>query len=86
MSAARLGGPIALIVLGLIAALAVANRLPGVNLSMIGWILAGAGAIWLVLELVLNGRRSAMTRETTAVRGADPRADQVVEREVRRES
>lgn len=80
---ARLGGPIALIVLGLILALAIADRISGVNLSLIGWILAGAGAAWLVLELITNGRRSTVTRETTNVQSADPSQNSVVDREVR---
>lgn len=54
MNGTQLGGPIALVVIGLILALAVANRIPGVDLVMIGYILAGAGAVWLVLALVLQ--------------------------------
>lgn len=54
MTGTQLGGPIALIVIGLILALAVADRVPGVDLVMIGYILAAAGAVWLVLVMILS--------------------------------
>ncbi|OYO09354.1 DUF6458 family protein [Enemella evansiae] len=63
MRAARLGGPIALIVIGLVLALAIRDSISGVDLVMIGWIAAGAGAVWLLLELVMNRPRSTRTRE-----------------------
>ncbi|OYN94017.1 DUF6458 family protein [Enemella evansiae] len=63
MRAARLGGPIALIVIGLVLALAIRDSISGVDLVMIGWIAAGAGALWLLLELVMNRPRSRRTRE-----------------------
>jgi heme A synthase len=71
MRAVNLGGPIALIVLGLILALAVSDRISGVDLGLIGWILAAAGAIWLVLSLVLARPRTSVTevRETRGDQG-----------------
>ncbi|OYO09827.1 hypothetical protein CGZ98_11880 [Enemella evansiae] len=63
MRAARLGGPIALIIIGLVLALAIRDSISGVDLVMIGWIAAGAGAVWLLLELVMNRPRSTRTRE-----------------------
>ncbi|NNG21326.1 hypothetical protein HJ590_17545 [Naumannella sp. ID2617S] len=69
MRAARIGGPIALIVIGLVLALAVRDAISGIDLAMIGWIAAGAGAIWLILEIVLNRPRSR-TREVHDVRGS----------------
>ena len=82
---ARIGGPIALIVIGLIIRYAVADRVSGVNLPMIGLIVAAAGALWLILELLINRPRSQVTRETTNVRGATPAEDERVEREIRRD-
>ncbi len=55
---ARIGGPIALVVLGLILRYAIADRLSGVNLQMIGLIAIGAGVLWLLLELLVNRPRS----------------------------
>lgn len=83
---ARIGGPIALAVIGAILYFAVANMVEQVDLKMIGLILMIAGAAWLVVELVVNRRRSAVTSERTAVR--DPNAPGGVvesEREVRRD-
>lgn len=79
MRAVRVGGPIALIVIGLILALAVADMLSGVDLTMIGWIVAGAGAVWLVLELVMNRPRSRVTeaRESSGgIAGAPVRREE----------
>lgn len=66
MRAVRVGGPIVLAVIGLILALAIADAIPNVDLTMVGWILFGAGVIWLVIELVMNRPRSRTTevRET----------------------
>lgn len=80
---ARLGGPIVLIVLGLIAALAVQDRISGVDLGLIGWIVAGAGLLWLLLEMLLHRPRAQVTHETTSVQGSAPGTDRVVDREVR---
>lgn len=77
---ARFGGPIALVVLGLILALAVQDRLSGIDLGMIGWIVAGAGVVWLLLEMLMHRPRTAVTRESTSVQGTGD--GRVVEREV----
>ncbi len=81
---ARLGGPIGLIVLGLILAFGITFAVKGANLYLIGVILAVGGAIWLVVELMANGRRSARTVESTTVQQPGvPGGTQHVEREVR---
>lgn len=61
------GGPIGLIVVGLILALALQDRqVAGVDLWTAGLILAGAGVLWLILSLVQqNTRRRATTTATT---------------------
>jgi len=82
---ARIGGPIVLIVIGLVLRYAVADSVSGVNLPMIGLIIAAAGLLWLILELVINRPRSRVVRSTTNVQGATPAEDQRVEREVRRD-
>lgn len=71
MRAIRVGGPIALAVIGLILALAVSNVIEGVDLAMIGWILFGAAIVWLALELILNRPRSRVTEVRESRGGAD---------------
>ena len=61
MRAIRVGGPIVLAVIGLILALAVRGSIPGVDLTMVGWILFAAGLVWLVIEVLVNRPRSRVT-------------------------
>ncbi len=84
---ARLGGPIGLIVVGLILAFGINVAIKGANLDLIGYILAGAGVLWLVIEVIANGRRTARTVESTTVQTPGvPGATQHVEREIRTEN
>ncbi len=54
-----------LIALGLIFALAVQDRIDAIDLTMIGWILAGAGALIVILTAVqLNSRRRSTATTT----------------------
>jgi len=61
------GGPIGLIVLGLILTLALQEQQIGpLDVWMLGLILAGAGVLWLILTIVQqNSRRTASTVATT---------------------
>ena len=61
------GGPIGLIVVGLILALALETQEVGpVRVSLIGWILTVAGVLWLILTVVQqNSRRRSSTVATT---------------------
>ena len=59
-----IGAGIFLIAIGGILAFAVQDRISGVDLTMVGYILMGAGALGLVLVMVLAGR----SRGTTATR------------------
>ncbi len=45
-----------LLAIGLIFALAVQDRIDAVNLTLIGWILAGCGALVIVLVALQNNR------------------------------
>jgi hypothetical protein len=72
---ADVGPPIALIAVGLILWLAITATIAGISIQTIGLILFLIGVVWLVIELVTNGRR----RGTVATR------DRVVERPVVRE-
>jgi len=53
-----IGGGIALIVIGAILAFAVRDSISGVDLSMIGYICMGAGALALILSIAVNAQRS----------------------------
>lgn len=83
MRNARIGAPIVIMVIGAILRWAVADAVSGVDLAMIGLIMLVAGAIWLVLELILGRPRSQVTTERTDVQGGG--AGRHVEREVRRD-
>lgn len=86
------GGPIALIVLGLILAFAVSDRISGVDLGTLGLILTLGGVVWLVIALIQGRSRSQVTSERTNVQGGGAPAgyvtpatggEQVVQRETR---
>ena len=51
-----IGAGIFLIAIGGILAFAVQDRISGVDLTMVGYILMGAGALGVVLVMVLAGR------------------------------
>ena len=60
------GFGIFLVAAGLILALAVQDRIEGIQLGMIGWILAGAGlVIVLITAIQANAKRRATTTATT---------------------
>jgi len=69
---ADVGPPIVLIVIGLVLWLAVNATLAGISIQLIGVILALAGALWLVIELVQSrsprDRRASVVREEPVVR------------------
>lgn len=56
------GGSIALLALGAILAFAVQDRLSGVDLVTVGYICMAAGALGIILSLVVNGERTRRTR------------------------
>ena len=61
---ADVGPPIALIAVGLILWLAITATIAGISIQTIGLILFLIGVVWLVIELVTNGRRRTVaTRE-----------------------
>ena len=70
---------VALLAIGLILALAVRDSIEAIDLTMIGWILAGAGVLVVVLTAVqLNRRRrsTAVTRHSDGSRTVRERTDQ----------
>jgi hypothetical protein len=53
-----IGGGISLLVVGAILAFGVRDRVDALDLTAIGWICMGAGALAIILSLVLNNQRS----------------------------
>lgn len=58
-----IGGSIFLLALGAILAFAVQDRLEGVELTTIGYILMAAGALGIVVSLIINGQRTERRRD-----------------------
>ena len=79
-----LGGAIALIAIGLILGFAVNVSIAGIDVHLIGFILAGVGVLWLLIFfLVLTPRRRAVEARTVRRGSAvDPAADYVEERRI----
>jgi tetrahydromethanopterin S-methyltransferase subunit E len=76
---ADVGPPIALIAVGLILWLAVTATIAGISIQTIGLILFLIGVVWLVIELVVNGRRrSVATRERVVDRPVATREREVL--------
>ena len=68
-----IGGGIGLMVIGAILAFAVKNGISGIDLTMIGYICIAAGALALILSLVLNSQRSNTTHREVIERHEDTR-------------
>jgi len=75
---ADVGPPIALIAVGAILWLAITATIGGISIQTIGLILTIIGVVWLVIELVINGRRRTTTTGYAS-------RERVVERPVTRE-
>jgi hypothetical protein len=61
------GGSIFLIAVGLVLALAVNFSVSGIDLQLVGWILALVGALGLLLSLVFYRRRRSVVVESPPV-------------------
>lgn len=68
-----IGAGIFLLAVGGVLAFAVSDRISGIDLTMVGYILMGAGALGLVLVLMLNGQRSRGSQTTIVEERHDPR-------------
>ncbi|MEJ7635122.1 DUF6458 family protein [Aeromicrobium sp.] len=53
-----IGGSIVLLALGAILSFAIQDSINGVDLVVVGYILMAAGALGVLLSLVLNGQRT----------------------------
>jgi hypothetical protein len=58
-----IGGSIFLLALGGILAFAVQDSIEGVELTTVGWILMAAGALGIVVSLIINGQRTERRRD-----------------------
>ncbi len=81
----KVGPGIALLALGAILAFAISDNISGVDLTMVGYILMAAGAIGIVIGLVLTSMRTRGTRSTTrrvVDDGTNPPREEIVRRDV----
>ena len=68
-----IGAGIFLIVIGAILSFAVSDHVSGVDLTVVGYICMGAGALALILAIIFNAQRSNTShREVIERRGAVP--------------
>ena len=65
-----IGGGIVLLTIGAVLAFAVQESIQGVDTTLIGWILMGAGLLALILSFVLNNQRRN-TSHTSVVERRD---------------
>lgn len=69
---------VVLLAIGLVLALAVGGPVGGVDLALIGWILAGVGGLAIIVALIITAQRSHQTiehvtrNETPSGSGATP--------------
>ncbi|WP_214405892.1 DUF6458 family protein [Pseudonocardia lacus] len=80
----RIGSSIGLIAVGLVLALAVDFDISGVDLSLVGWILAIAGVVGLLVSLAM-ARRGRPVVEQPVVREPTVREQRVVREPTLRE-
>jgi len=59
-----IGAGIFLLAVGGVLAFAVSDRISGIDLTMVGYILMGAGALGLILVVLLNSQRSRSSHTT----------------------
>lgn len=67
-----IGTGIALLVIGAILSFGISDRLEGVDLTVIGYICMGAGALALILALVMNTQRANTTHREVVERHDNP--------------
>jgi hypothetical protein len=68
-----IGAGIFLLAVGGILAFGVTDRISGVDLTVVGYILMGAGALGILLVLLLNGQRSRSSHTTVVEERREPR-------------
>ncbi|TDU87533.1 hypothetical protein EV138_1057 [Kribbella voronezhensis] len=68
-----IGAGIFLLAVGGILAFGVSDRISGVDLTVVGYILMGAGALGLILVVLLNSQRTRSSHTTVVEERRDPR-------------
>lgn len=68
-----IGGGIFLLVVGAILAFAVRDSVEAIDLTVVGYICMGAGALALIISLVVNAQRSNTTHREVIERHDDTR-------------
>jgi len=68
-----IGAGIFLLAVGGILAFGVTDRISGVDLTVVGYILMGAGALGIALVLLLNGQRTRTSHTTVVEERHEPR-------------
>jgi hypothetical protein len=68
-----IGGGIFLLVVGAILAFAVRDSFNAIDLTLVGYILMAAGALALIISLVINAQRSNTTHREVIERHDDTR-------------
>jgi hypothetical protein len=68
-----IGAGIFLLAVGAVLSFAVSDRISGVDLTMVGYILMGAGALGIALVLLLNGQRTRASHTTVVEERRDLR-------------
>ncbi|WP_449385622.1 DUF6458 family protein [Cellulomonas soli] len=69
-----IGGGITVLALGAILAFGVSDRIDGVDLVVIGYILMGAGVVWLIAAIAMNAQRSNTTHRAVVENRTTPTA------------
>lgn len=67
-----IGTGIALLVVGAILSFGVSDRLEGIDLTVIGYICMGAGALALILAIAMNSQRTNTTHRQVVEHREDP--------------
>jgi Domain of unknown function (DUF6458) len=72
-----IGASVFLLALGAILTFALNVRVGFLDLDVVGWILMAAGALGLIVSMIVwsNRRRTVVTREPTEYRRVDERSD-----------
>jgi uncharacterized protein DUF6458 len=68
----RIGASLTLLAIGAILAFAVTDKLSGIDLTVVGWILMAVGALGLILTMVFWGGASGRRRERIVEQDVTP--------------
>lgn len=76
----KIAGPLAIVAIGAILSFAVQDAISGVDLTLIGYILMGAGALALVLSLIFGRPKTSLSRSTETRTLDDPNTGEKIHR------